>query len=288
MTGASVPRPSEPRFWDQQALNGELARVFEVCHGCRRCWNLCPSFGSLFKRIDDISDAQTAAQPQASLSALENPIAKLGAADHERVVGECYQCKLCFNHCPYHPPHRFMLDFPRLMTRAKAVFRRRKGASLFDRLAPRTDLIGKMSSWIAPVINRMKRLPFSRIVLEKILGIDRRRNLPEFRTTTFRRWWDWRGPKARTSGRVALFYTCSVNYNEPQVGRAAVHVLEKNGFEVICPEQICCGMPHMDSGDMDSSLAAARANVSRLLPYAQQGVPIIALGPTCSYMLKQE
>lgn len=313
MQAGAVPRPSEPAFWDRAGLDAELGRVFDICHGCRRCWNLCPSFETLFKRIDEIDDLNAAAGPlpaaapspvpvdsvpkpegqhaapfDPSLLAAKNPIEGLTQADRDRVEGECYQCKLCFNHCPYHPPHRFMLDFPRLMTRAKAQRRRRDGASLFDLVAARVDLVGTLSSWAAPIANWMNQFPPFRALLEKILGVDRRRNLPLFHFETFRRWWDRRGPKARSSGRVALFYTCSVDYNQPQVGRAAIRVLEKNGFEAVCPEQACCGMPHMDAGDMASAEAAARRNVARLLPFALSGTPIVALGPTCSYMLKEE
>jgi Fe-S oxidoreductase len=307
VSGIAVPRHTEPVFWDPQALGAELGRVFDICHGCRRCWNVCPSFGTLFRRIGEIEDVGSAgekagptpsgglkpegahaAQADPSLLTAKNPVEGITDADRSQVVDECYQCKLCFNLCPYHPPHRFMLDFPRLMGRAKAVHRKKNGAPLFDRIAAQVDLIGRLNSVAAPIVNWMNRLAAFRVILEKTLGVDRRRNLPLFHGRTFRRWWDWRGPKARNRGRVALFYSCSVDYNEPQVGRAAVRVLEHNGFEVVCPEQSCCGMPHMDAGDLSSAEAAARKNVARLLPFAQQGVPIVALGPTCSLMLKEE
>lgn len=313
MTAPSVPRPAEPRYWDQASLDSELGRVFDICHGCRRCWNVCPSFGTLFKRIDEIEDVLNPSTPAAAiptaagaaegegvgdhahaaavdpaLLTAKNPVEGLTDADKKRVVDECYQCKLCFNLCPYHPPHRFMLDFPRLMGRATAVRRKKEGATLFDRIAPHVDLLGRLNAPAAPLINWLNALPSFRAILEAVLGVDRRRNLPLFHTETFRAWWDWRGPKARGAGRVALFYTCSVNYNDPQVGRAAVKALERNGFEVVCPEQSCCGMPHLDAGDTGSAEASAKKNVAKLLPFAQQGVPIVALGPTCSYMLRQE
>jgi Fe-S oxidoreductase len=88
--------------------------------------------------------------------------------------------------------------------------------------------------------------------------------------------------------KVALFYTCSVNYNDPKVGQACVRVLEKNGVRVVCPEQRCCGMPFIDGGDIESTRANARANVESLYALVQEGYDVVVPGPTCSYMLKRE
>ncbi len=208
MEGGPVLRPSEPAYWNQAGLGAELDRVFDICHGCRRCWNVCPSFETLFKRIDEIDDlnaaagkspaaaissvpeisvavssgpkpeGQHAAAPDPSLFSAKNPVEGLTDADRERVVGECYQCKLCFNLCPYHPPHRFMLDFPRLMSRAVAQRRKREGPTLFELISARVDLVGTMNSFVAPLVNWSNRLPSFRALLEAVLGVDRRRNLP--------------------------------------------------------------------------------------------------------------
>ncbi len=307
------PHHSQPVYWEPSALKSEMDRVLDICHGCRRCWNLCPSFGNLFKRIDELEDAQTAAaggksaaavlasastemkeeghhaaEVDPNLAAMRNPVEALTAADHQRVVDECYQCKLCYNMCPYHPPHRFVLDFPRLMQRSKAVALKAGKGKWRDKLLARVDLIGTVSSRLAPIVNYLNTARWNRKLLRLLLGVHPDRLLPLFHFERFRDWWEARGPKARASGRVALFYTCSVNYNEPSTGKAAVVVLEKNGFEVVCPPQKCCGMPHLDCGDLDSAKAAAKANLRWLLPLAQQGVPILALGPTCSLMLRDE
>ena len=93
---------------------------------------------------------------------------------------------------------------------------------------------------------------------------------------------------ADSSRRVALFYTCTVNYNEPETGRACVKVLEKNGIDVACPEQRCCGMPFLDGGDIDAARRNARANVDSLHALVKQSCDVVVPGPTCSYMLKQE
>ena len=313
MAEARNPSPEQAVFWDRAALREETTRILDICHGCRRCVHLCPSFSNVFKRIDEIEDQQTAAAGGKSAAAvlaeastemkeeghhaaaldptlalLQNPVEALTDADHQKVVDECFHCGLCFDFCPYHPPHRFSLDFPKLMRRHKAASLREGKGKWRDRIFAQVDALGALSSLFAPVVNALNRWRPHRLVLRALLGVHPDRNLPLFHFETFRRWWDVRGPKARASGRVALFYTCSVNYNEPRIGKAMVAVLEKNGFEVVCPPQECCGMPHLDYGNIGGAAAAAERNVRRLLPYAQQGLTIIALGPTCSLMLKKE
>ena len=226
----------------------------------------------------------------AALAAMANPVDALTDADRRQVVDECYECRLCFNHCPYHPPHRYDLDFPRLMLRAKAQRARAEGVRLIDRVLSRVDLLGTAASWAAPVVNWLNRQPLARRVVERLAGIHRGRSLPLFHSRTFREWWDWRGPRVRAGAgsQVAVFYTCSVDYNDPDTGKDAVAVLEKQGLEPSCPPQRCCGMPFLDCGDVRRASAAARANVAVLYPLARRGVPIVALGPTCSYMIRQE
>ncbi|MBI4347378.1 MAG: anaerobic glycerol-3-phosphate dehydrogenase subunit C [Elusimicrobia bacterium] len=303
--------PRDAKYWDPADLGGELDRVFEICHGCRRCFNVCPSFGTLFKRIDAIeerlsetaglrpavSDAsplkpegEHAAEVDPNLANLGDPVGALTEADRRQVVDECYECRLCFNLCPYHPPHRFDLDFPRLMLRAKAQRARREGVRWADRLLSRVDLVGALASLAAPIVNWLHERPSFRALLERTLGIHRERNLPRFASETFKAWWEWRGPKvsAGADRRVALFYTCSVNYNEPATGKDAVAVLERQGIEPVIPPQKCCGMPFLDSGDTERAARAARGTVDRLYPLVRQGLPVVTLGPTCSYMLKEE
>lgn len=313
MAEARNPSHEQPVYWDRGALREETTRILDVCHGCRRCVHLCPSFTNVFKRIDEIEDQQTAAAggksaaavladasteikeegqhasaADPSLALMQNPVEALSDFDHQKVVEECFHCNLCYNMCPYHPPHRFALDFPKLMQRHKAVNLKEGKGKWRDKVLARVDLVGALTAPFAPLVNWLNRQPFHRALLRLLLGIHPQRNLPLFHVETFRKWWDIRGPKSRSSGRVAVFYTCSVNFNEPQIGKATVAVLEKNGFEVVCPPQSCCGMPHLDGGDISAAKAAAQANVERLLPLAQQGVPIIALGPTCSFMLKRD
>ena len=224
------------------------------------------------------------------IDAHDGDVAKLGSADYRRVVDLCWQCKLCFNHCPYTPPHRFDIDFPRLILRAKAARAAAEGVTRQDRWLGNVDAVGTLGSATAPLSNWANQLKLQRVLMESVLGIHRDRNLPRFHHRTFARWFKERRPGAATRGhrKVALFYSCSVNYNEPQVGRDTVGVLEKNDCEVTCPPQVCCGMPYLDGGDLASAVANARKNIVALAPLVDEGAPVLVPQPTCSYVLKKE
>jgi Fe-S oxidoreductase len=214
---------------------------------------------------------------------------KITGGDLRRVVDLCWQCKLCFNHCPYTPPHRWAIDFPRLMLRAKAVRAKSEGISMADRALASIDTVGPLAAATAPLANWANQTAPLRWLLEKTTGIDRKRGLPRFHHKTFARWFRERGGPRLSEGRkVALFFSCSVNYNEPAIGRDTVAVLEKNGCRVLCPAQVCCGMPYLDGGDIASATRNAEKNVAALLPAVEQGATVVVPQPTCSYVLKKE
>jgi glycerol-3-phosphate dehydrogenase subunit C len=272
-------------FWDLGAVDKELRRVYDICGGCRRCLPLCPSFKVLFDRMD--------------VEEVDGDVDKLPAADVKEVVDLCYQCKLCFNHCPYTPPHRWEVDFPRLMLRARATQARRSGVSLQDQMLGNADLIGTLGSLAVPLSNWMNELSVHRAFMQAIAGIHKARNLPKFARPTFSSWFKSRkrSPDAATAApagaatparKVALFATCSVEYYETSTGRAAVNVLERNRVDVSLPAQRCCGMPYLDGGAVDEAKALIRENVASLAAAVREGREIVVPGPTCSYMLKQE
>ena len=267
-------------FWDLGKVDTELRRVYDICAGCRRCLPLCPSFKVMFDRLD--------------VEAVDGDVEKLPAADVKEVVDLCYQCKLCYNHCPYTPPHRWAIDFPRLMLRARAAEARRTGVTLQDRMLGNTDLVGTLGSLAAPLSNWLNELAVHRAFMEAVAGIHRGRRLPKFHRPTFSTWFRSTAKPAAAEGgrtatrRVALFATCSVEYNAPAVGRAAVRVLERNAVDVTVPEQRCCGMPYLDGGAVEQCRALVRANVRTLAEAVRDGREIVSPGPTCSYMLKQE
>jgi glycerol-3-phosphate dehydrogenase subunit C len=282
-----------PEFWDLPQVDAELRRVYDICSGCRRCLPLCPSFKVLFDRLD--------------VDAVDGDVEQLPAADVKEVVDLCYQCKLCFNHCPYTPPHRWEVDFPRLMLRARAADARKNGVRLQDRVLGNTTLVGKLGSLTAPLSNWANELRVHRAFLQAVAGIHRDRRLPAFHRETFSSWFRRsrqrraggqsphppradaaRSPDAQTPHKVAFFATCTVEYNEPGIGRAAVRVLERNGADVSLPPQRCCGMPYLDGGAMNEARALIHDNVRTLAAAVREGRDIVVPGPTCGYMLKQE
>jgi glycerol-3-phosphate dehydrogenase subunit C len=275
----------KPEYWDSSALDTELRRQYDVCNSCRLCFNLCPAFPSLFGHFDS---EEVDADPD-----------KLTNSQVHEFVDLCYNCKLCFIKCPYTPPHKFLIDIPKVVMRARAIETKADGVELRERLLSDPDHVGPLASQMAPLANFANRNPVSRWLMDELLGIHREKILPTFHATTFARWFKRRFGSSRPSPtspsssggrpRVAIFHTCIVNYNEPQIGRAMVGVLEKNQIEFADPEgQRCCGMPGLDSGRLDLALDDFRHNVSILLPYVKEGYDIVVPEPTCGMMLKKE
>jgi len=269
--------PNEPRYWDRAKLEVEIERVFDICHGCRLCFNLCPSFPDLFKSVDAKGD----------------DVRNLTPAEKERVIDLCYECKLCEVKCPYTPRdnHEFQLDFPALVLRARAVKAREQGIGMREKMLGNPDRTGRLGSKLPALANWSCRSAFQRRVMEKMLGIHRDKKLPEFAGETFEKWIARTGlpaAPAEPAARVAIFHTCFVNYYNPGPGKALVTVLAKNGCAIKSPPQNCCGMPALDGGDVEFAQKQARANVASLMPLARQGYRIAAINPTCSLMMRRE
>ncbi|MEN8181019.1 MAG: heterodisulfide reductase-related iron-sulfur binding cluster [Myxococcota bacterium] len=245
----------------------------EVCHQCRRCLPLCPSFPRLFELVD----------------ATDDEVSGVSLAGFDEVNELCFHCKLCYNHCPYTSPHEWDVDFPSLMRRQQVFRTRRDGVPLLRRLLTRTDLIGRLGSSMPFLVNLANRNRLSRLLMEKTVGIHRDWVQPDYRANTVNRWFARRGPSpGGENGRVVLFTTCSVNYSDPEVGRAAVCVLERSGVEVEVRYRRCCGMPATDVGDLEGVRRQAEENVAELLPSVDAGAKVVVPGPSCSLMLKTE
>lgn len=271
-----------PDFYDAASLNSELERVFDICQGCRRCVSLCGTFPTLFDLVD--------ATPNGEVEQIEKK-------DFSSVVDQCYLCDLCYvTKCPYVPPHPWNVDFPHLMLRAKAVKFKRGQVSYRDRLLSNTDGIGKFAGIpiVTEAVNAINRKPWARGVLESTLRIDRRAWLPEFARKKFR------GhakrsvtthvtPGERTPGKVLIYATCYVNYNEPGIGHDLLALLEHNAIPyVLAPQEECCGMPLLEQGDLEGVARKHAANIATLVPYAREGYAILAAIPSCTLMYKQE
>ncbi len=258
-------------YWDEAALDRDLKQAFDICNGCRLCHDLCPSFPALFRFVEE----------------LEDEVERLTRSQMETVAEECFQCKICALKCPYTPPHRFDLDFPRLMLRTKAQRVQRVGLSADDRFLGNPERSGGWGTALSPLANWASRRPGVRSVLARRTGIDPRRRLPPYAARRFSR--RVAGRPVPPSPDVVLFATCTTEYNYPTVGEAAIRVLEHQGLSVATlPGERCCGMPALDGGDAAGAQARAHANLAALAPYVARGVRVVALQPTCAYVLKRE
>jgi len=273
-----------PEFHDETALFAELERVFDICHGCRRCFNLCHAFPTLFDLIDESESTE---------------LDGVARGDYWKVVEQCYLCDMCFmTKCPYVPPHEWNVDFPHLMLRAKAVANRKGKVGARDRILSATDTVGGLASIpvAAPVVNAANKLRSARVLLEKTLGVHRHARVPDYHSDTLRK--RLRGHRSQpsegqatetTRGRVALFGTCYGNYNEPSLGEDLVSVFEHNGIPVmLCDDARCCGMPKFELGDLEGVDRARQHNVPRLVDFINQGFDVVAPIPSCVLMFKQE
>jgi glycerol-3-phosphate dehydrogenase subunit C len=279
-----------PAFYDEAALTQELERVFEICHGCRRCFSLCNAFPTLFDAVDASSSGE------------------VPAVDRKvfwQVVDHCYLCDMCFmTKCPYVPPHPWNVDFPHLMLRAKAVRTRKEGVSFRNRALAATDAVGKIAGIpvVVEVVNAVNRSRAGRAVLEKTLGVDPSAPVPKYYSRTARKRLRRRGdtadvepdhelsrPTAETTGRVALFTTCYGNRNDPQINEDLVAVFEHNGIPVtLVAQERCCGMPRLELGDLEAVARLKEHNIPQLMRAIDSGLDIVAPIPSCVLMFKQE
>jgi glycerol-3-phosphate dehydrogenase subunit C len=274
----------EPEFHDAGALDKELERVFEICHGCRRCFNLCNSFPTLFDLIDESKTGD--------LDAVDKK-------DYWQVVDHCYLCDMCYmTKCPYVPPHPWNVDFPHLMLRAKAIKNRRGDTRWRDKVLSSTDTVGMLAGIpvVAEVVNAVNRSAMGRKLLDAALGVHPAAPVPSYHSKTLRKQLRAarRAPTApqaagTTSGKVALFTTCYGNRNEPEIGLDLVRIFEHNGIEVSLPErESCCGMPKLELGDLQAVADLKAKNVPPLLEMIARGYDIVAPIPSCVLMFKQE
>ncbi|WP_296899383.1 heterodisulfide reductase-related iron-sulfur binding cluster [Thiohalocapsa sp.] len=273
-----------PEFYDEDSLNAELERVFDICHGCRRCVSLCQAFPTLFDLVDESETLEV------------DGVAK---TDYVKVVDHCYLCDLCYmTKCPYVPPHEWNVDFPHLMLRAKAVKFSKGQVKARDKLLTSTDLVGSLAG--IPVVNGLVNATLSNAVgrglVESVMRVDKTARLPRYHTDTLRKrhrhlvnrkaQGEGAGP---TTGKVAVFTTCYGNYNEPDVNEDLISVLEHNGIPVtLAAEERCCGMPKLELGDLEAVDKAKRANIPVLKALVDEGWDVLAIVPSCVLMFKQE
>ena len=269
--------PTDPKYWEQAALDQELERVFEVCHGCRMCFKYCDSFVDLFQFIDTKHDGD---------------VRGITKDETQSVMDSCFQCKLCEVECPYTPRngHEFQLDFPRLVHRHRAIRERDVGHGLRETVINNPDLAGAAARASLGMANVMNRVGAHRWFMEKVLGVHRDKLLPDFASRTFESEAAARGRTTTETGREAvLFQTCYVQHNEPEIGHDALSVLDANRVDVACVKGLqCCGMPQWEYGNLDALRKKAKNNLDVLMPHVDAGSKVLVINPTCSMMMRQE
>ncbi len=272
-----------PIFYDQAAIDKELERVFDICHGCRRCVTLCQAFPTLFDLIDESKTME---------------IDGVAKSDYVKVVEQCYLCDLCYQtKCPYVPPHPWDVDFPHLMLRAKAAAHERGETGTAAKILSSTTAVGKLSTipLVVNVVNGLNHNAWARKLLEKSLGVHRDARIPTYASLTARkrlRGLDSSGdaqPAGRTRGKVALFATCYCNYSMPQPVEDLAAVLRHNGIAVkLIEREVCCGMPKFELGDLKNVEKYKNTNIPVLAAAVRDGWDITATIPSCVLMFKQE
>jgi glycerol-3-phosphate dehydrogenase subunit C len=274
-----------PEFTDAGALDQELARVFDICHGCRRCFNLCNAFPTLFDAVDESDTGELDSVPKSA---------------YWDVVDHCYLCDMCYmSKCPYVPPHEWNVDFPHLMLRAKVKKFRDGKAARRDKILSATDAVGKLAGIpvVAEVVNAVNSSTIGRKLLETSLGVDARAAVPTYHAKSARKRLaakvgrtEGAGAAAgSTKGRVVVFATCYGNRNHPGMVEDLVAVLEHNDIAVSLPNaERCCGMPKLELGDLESIAKLKDANIEELYTWVVDGWDITAAIPSCVLMFKQE
>ncbi len=271
-----------PEYYSEEKTFDELERIFDICHGCRRCVSLCGSFPTLFDLIDESKTGE---------------VDGVDRKDYWKVVDQCYMCDLCYmTKCPYVPPHEWNVDYPHTMLRAKAIKFKNGGVGFGEKFLSSTDVHGQFAGIpiVTQAANAVNQTRPARALMEKALHVDKNAWLPALATRKFRSG----APKskdfsirdgAKTPGKVAIFATCYINYNEPGIGHDLLKVLEHNEVPyVLVNKEKCCGMPKLELGDLESVNESKEANIPVLAKYANEGYAIITAVPSCTLMFKQE
>jgi len=274
----------DPDFYNEEAIFNELERVYDICHGCRRCVNLCKSFPTLFDLVDESDTMEV------------DGVAK---KDYWNVIDHCYLCDLCYlTKCPYVPPHEWNVDFPHLMLRAKALGYKQGRTKFRDKVITSTDKLGAFASIpiVANVVNAFNSNEHSRALLETALDIHVDAKLPKYHSNTLsKRTRDHRPDlskvtaSGKTTGKVAIFGTCYGEHNEPHIAEDLIAVFEFNNIPtMVIPDTVCCGMPKLELGDLNSVEKLKNKNMPILARLVDEGWDIISPVPSCTLQFKQE
>src|SRR5438876_353199 len=267
------------------SAQGGFAAAVEMCNGvgvCRKTLEgtMCPSY--MATRDEEHSTRGRANALRAVLSG-RVPAADFTGRRLYEVMDLCLECKACKAECPAN------VDMAKLKYEFLSHYYAANGLPLRNRLFGRIEWVSRLGATIAPLAKRLARLGPSRWFLERTLGIDRRRPLPRLAAPTFTAWFRAHAaPAAAPRGEVVLFADTFVTYNQPEIGRAAVGLLEAAGYRVRLVDKKCCGRPLIAKGMLGAARAHAAWNVERLRPWAEAGVAVVGLGPSCLLPLRDE
>ena len=262
-------------YWDEEKLDKETRRQFDVCHGCRRCFNLCDSFPKLFDLIDDSETYE---------------LDSVKSKDFKPIVDACTLCDMCFMvTCPYVPPHEFAIDIPKIMLRHRAKDFKSGKTSFKEKQVSEIDRNGKLGQKTRVISNSIVSLNNkpARYLMEKALNISKKAKLPKF-AKPFKENFPI-NKKAPSFGKKAiLFSTCYGSYHNTEIISSAYKVLRHNGIDVSLFYDGCCGMPQLEQGNIEKVMDQAKNISSKLAPLISEEVPVIAPIPSCALMFKTE
>ena len=263
------------------AEEGSFATAIEMCNGqgaCRKVHGgtMCPSY--MATRDEEHSTRGRANALRAAMSGAI-PTDMLTSERLYQVMDLCLECKACKAECPSN------VDMAKLKYEFLNIYHQENGYGLNNRFFGNVDLLSKMGAFFAPISNWMMNTSFSKQLLEKTIGIDKRRQLPSFAPQTFQQWFrsrvDTETPK-NPKGMVVLFPDTTTNYNHPELGIATVNILEKLGYEVILPNSRCCGRPMLSNGMMSQAKANVDFNISSIYPFVEKGAKLVGIEPSCA------
>ncbi len=259
---------------------GSFAHGIEMCNGqgaCRKVLGgtMCPSY--MVTREEEHSTRGRANALRAAMSGAL-PAGSLTEQRLYDVLDLCLECKGCAAECPSN------VDMAKLKYEFLNQYHAANGYPARNQFFGNIGTISRLGAFFAPMSNWVNQMPPVRRMMEQGLGIDRRRQLPPFASQTFTQWFKARGgspASAAQRGQVVLFPDTFTNYNHPELGRAAVKVVEALGYQVIVPKVRCCGRPMLSKGMMDRAQSNARYNVERIHRYVEAGAKLVGIEPSC-------
>lgn len=258
-----------------QPFHRPVELSLDQCIKCNICTTVCP-----VSAVTDLFPGPKYEAPQAGR------FRRQGQETPDHSVDYCSGCRVCNMACPTG------VKIAEMNARARATMVEQGKYSpilrLRNNLIARAELLGKVANPVAPLANAVLSNRAIRWAIEQVLGIHRDAPLPRFSGERFTTWFNGRNSRSKAWRKVVYFHGCSTQYYEPRVGRAAVRVLEANGYEVIVPPQNCCGLPLLSNGEFPAARRYHTSNIKHLVGYAKQGIPIVGTSTSCTLTLKEE